>query len=175
VNYTHLLQELNKASSFDLHRLRVAIDHEIESPARIIAIKQKLRIGMDISFFCDKRNQLVPATLLKCHQKRALVVDKEGGQSYNMPYYMLNVDHVDTDIYQTSSSESLTANNLKIGERVGFKREGDSIVGTIVRLNQKTVTINTSTKGQWRVAYAFLYKVYEGEMADAHLILAHEG
>ena len=38
MNYTDLLTELNKASLFDLFRLNVAIDRELENPHRLIAI-----------------------------------------------------------------------------------------------------------------------------------------
>ena len=36
MDYTHLLNELNKATAFDLYRLHVAIGNELENPRRIL-------------------------------------------------------------------------------------------------------------------------------------------
>ena len=51
MDYTHLLEELKTATAFDLHRLHMAIGNELEDPKRILSIRQKLRIGMEINYF----------------------------------------------------------------------------------------------------------------------------
>ena len=76
---------------------------------------------------------------------------------------MLNLDGVDTDINQSNSDNVLTATTLRVGDRVGFKKDGEDIVGIVKRVNQKSVTLVTEQGGQWRVSYSCLYLVYEAE------------
>lgn len=164
MDYTHLLNELNKATSFDLYRLHVAIGNELENPKRILSIKQKLRIGMELSYFYHVENRLVKAKLLEMRQKNVVVLDHEKNKRFVIPYYMLNVDGLDVDIYEAKSTETLTANMLKVGDCVGFNKDAESIVGIIRRINHKTVTLETNSGHQWRVAYSFLYRIYDVEL-----------
>lgn len=163
MDYTHLLNELNKATSFDLYRLHVAIGNELESPKRILSIKQKLRIGMELSYFYHVENRLVKAKLLEMRQKNVVVLDHEKNKRFVIPYYMLNVDGIDVDIYESKNTETLTANTLKVGDCVGFNKDGENIVGIIRRINHKTVTLETKSGHQWRVAYSFLYRIHDAE------------
>lgn len=163
MDYTHLLNELNKATSFDLYRLHVAIGNELENPKRILSIKQKLRIGMELSYFDQVENRLITSKLLEMRQKNAVVLDHEKNKRFVIPYYMLNVDGIDVDIYESNNTETLTANMLKVGDCVGFNKDGESIIGIIKRINHKTITLETNSGHQWRVAYSFLYRVYDVE------------
>lgn len=163
MDYTHLLNELNKASSFDLYRLHVAIGNELENPTRILSIKQKLRIGMDLGYFDHVKNRLVQSKLLEMRQKNAVVLDHEKKQRFIIPYYMLNVEGANTEIYEPKSTGALTANTLKVGDCVGFNKDGENIVGIVKRINHKTATLATNTGHQWRVAYPFLYRIHDVE------------
>lgn len=50
-----------------------------------------------------------------------------------------------------------TMTAFKVGDRVSFQPEcGHEVVGTIVRLNQKSVTVVTAEGAHWRVAPALL-------------------
>lgn len=50
-----------------------------------------------------------------------------------------------------------TMTEFRIGDRVSFQPEcGHEIVGTIVRLNRKSVTVATAEGVQWRVSPALL-------------------
>ena len=65
MDYTTILQELNKASLFDLHRLQSAIYQELINPKRIDEIKSQLKIGQPISYFDPQTNGLIDAVILK--------------------------------------------------------------------------------------------------------------
>lgn len=163
MNYNYLVSELNKATTFDLYRLHVAIGNELEDPKRILEIKTKLRIGMELSYFNHLENRLVKVKLTETRLKNTVVFDYEKKKRFVIPYYMLNIDDADVDISESSNKETLTANMLKVGDCVGFNKDGESIVGNIKRINHKTVTIETATNHQWRVAYSFLYRVHDAE------------
>ena len=170
MDYTQLLKELNQVNSFDLFRLSVAIRHQLEDPKRIAGIKQQLRIGMILSYFDAAENRLINTVLLEKRHKTVLVLDQKSNKKWVLGYYMLNIDGVDVDIYTSKNSDNLTANHVKVGERVGFNKEGEEIVGIIKRINQKTVTLETTSGRSWRVSYDFLYRVHEGETGRSQQI-----
>ncbi len=92
MDYTAILQELNKASLFDLHRLQSAIYQELLNPERIEQIKARLKAGQTISYFDSKSNDLVDAVILKIQITRCLVRNIKDQKCWNLPFYYLNLD-----------------------------------------------------------------------------------
>lgn len=168
MDYTHILNELNKANLFDLYRLHIAIGNELDNPSRLMTVKQKLRLGMDLTYFEPTENRLLKGKLLELRPKKAVILDCEQNRRFVVPYYMLNIDGVETAIHQ--HGDQLTANNLKVGECVGFNKDGKNIVGLIKSLNQNTVTLIVSTGERWRVAYAYLYRIHDAEAVRQQLL-----
>ena len=64
MNYTNLLNELEQASLFDLHRLRVAIGKELDNPDKIRVLKRMLHIDMELSYFDYTKNRLLKDRVL---------------------------------------------------------------------------------------------------------------
>ncbi|MEM7793548.1 MAG: hypothetical protein AAF579_03730 [Cyanobacteria bacterium P01_C01_bin.118] len=57
--------------------------------------------------------------------------------------------------------EGLGRNEVAVGDHVGFfDRDGNERYGNVIRLNQKTVTLDCNNQ-KWRVAYSFLFKVID--------------
>src|SRR6056297_1503517 len=158
MEYTKILNALNEASTFDLYRLQIAIAREIDNPQRIIKIKKSLRLGMETSYFCPEKNALIQVKIMALKRTRVLVEEINNPQKGlgTIPYCMLNISNADTNIY--ANNQKLTANNLSVDEIVGFNHNGNDIIGMIERLNQKTVSLTTTTGAKWRVAYANLYR-----------------
>ena len=77
MDYSHLLEELNTASLFDLYRLSVAIDHQLDNPQRIKDVKSRLKPDMEITFFDNVKNRLVPATVIRLDRTYVLVHSQE--------------------------------------------------------------------------------------------------
>ena len=117
---------------------------------------------MELSFFDSVQNRSVKARLIELRQKNVLVFDLEQQKNFLMPYYMLNVEGIETAIHE--KTHTLTANNLKVGDCVGFNNDGKDIVGIIQRLNQKTATVHTQTGHKWRVSYSYLYRIHDTEI-----------
>jgi hypothetical protein len=167
MDYSSILQELNKASLFDLHRLRSAIYQELQNPNRIKQIKAQLRIGQPISYFDSQTNCLVDAILLKIQITRCLVINIHDQKKWNVPFYYLNLDNVNTDIQPPKNAVGIPKNALKVGDKVGFKdRYNNELFGEVIRLNQKTATIKVNEFSEWRVHYNYLFRIIEGEADD---------
>lgn len=164
MNYTAILQELNKASLFDLHRLQSAIYQELLNPNRIEQIKSQLKVGQSISYFDSQSNCLVDAVILQINRTRCLVRNIKDQKSWNLPFYYLNLDNIDTDIKPNKNVVGIPKNSLKIGEIVGYKdRNNNEQYGKVIRLNPKTATVKINEHCTWLVPYKLLFRVIEGE------------
>jgi hypothetical protein len=138
MDYTSILQELNKASLFDLHRLQSAIYQELLNPERIEQIKARVKAGQTISYFDSKSNNLVDAVILKIQITRCLVRNIKDQKCWNLPFYYLNLDDVDADIQPAKNAVGIPKSSLKIGIRVGFKNKyNNDLFGEVIRLNPK--------------------------------------
>ncbi len=170
MDYSKILEDLKQASSFDLYRLRVAIDHQLETPQRSKEIKRHLKIGQLISYFDNIENRLIEARIIKFKRTRLLVENIYDKRQWNIPFYWINLDRVDTNI-ATSTHMGLEKSQLKVGDTVRFQdRQNNDIYGEIIRLNQKSVTLKTDANVQWRVAYGFLHLVIDGVQGYPNLI-----
>ncbi|MCW5203471.1 hypothetical protein VU11_07240 [Desulfobulbus sp. US2] len=132
--------------------------------------KRYLKPGQKISYFDAQQNREIEAEILKIRRTRVLVQNLHDQAKWTIPLYFVNLDKVETDIIN-SSKEGLDKTQLKVGDMVGFlDKEQNDLHGEIIRLNQKTATIMTSTKGRWRVAYEYLFLIYDIEQTGQYLI-----
>jgi transcription termination factor Rho len=170
MNYSEIIDELNKASLFDLFRLNVAIDKQLDNPEKLNRIKNQLKIDQNISYFDIGENRLIEAKVIKIKRTQVLVRNHHDGQRWNISFYMLNLDHVDTDIH-ASPSQELDKNNLRVGDKVYFKdRDGKEQYGAVYKLNPKTAGVLVGN-AKWRVYYQSLSLIIEGELADKQQLL----
>ncbi|MCP4406763.1 MAG: hypothetical protein GY807_03215 [Gammaproteobacteria bacterium] len=160
MDYSKILEALNEASLFDLYRLQAAINQQLEAPDRLRAVKKHLKPDQTITYFDSGLNRLVEAVVIKVRRTRLLVENKHDGRRWNIPFYFVNLDNVDTDLH--SSGEGITKEQLKVGDRVGFNdRQNQERYGVVTRINPKTATLMVDKNTKWRVAYQFLFPVID--------------
>ena len=53
--------------------------------------------------------------------------------------------------------------NVSIGDIVGFENNGKKIIGSVIKLNPKTVKLITNTQQRWNVNYEYLFAVIDAE------------
>ena len=128
MDYTKILEELNRASLFDLHRLQSAIYQELLNPKRIDQIKAQLKIGQAISYFDHQSNDLIDAVILKIQKTRCLVRNVKDNRNWNLPFYYLNLDEVDADIQPPKNAVGIPKKSLKVGAKVGFKDKNNKLL-----------------------------------------------
>lgn len=166
MNFTETINLLKKATLYDLYRLQVAIQNEMENPARINALRQCFAVGDHISYFNGKTNSLSQAIVQQKKLKYVVVRDLNDNKIWNIPYFMLNLDQKESDI-QPRAREKLSKNHLKVGDFVGFDHDGKQYIGVIGKLNYKTATLTTQDRKQYRVSYGMLFKVIEGDISKS--------
>lgn len=163
MDYETILKALNEASLFELFRLNAAIRTQLDDPAKNIEIKNQLRVGQQLSYFDSEINRLIPATVIEINRTRAVMKDVEGGKSWSIPFYQINIDKQNVDI---KPSVVLDRNTLKVGDHVCFMdKSGHEIYGQVTKLNPKTAGI-LARNVQWRVSYSLLKPVVDGELGE---------
>jgi hypothetical protein len=170
MDYSKIIEALKQATLFDLHRLSVAIHHQLDDPQRNAEIRKRLKPGQTISYFEPTENRLIEAKVIKLKRTRVLVENTHDQQWWTIPMYWVNLDEVNTDI-TFPSRKGLEKSQLRVGDLVGFQdNQNNDVRGEIIRLNQKTATIRTNENTQWRVGYRWLYLVLDEEQGYPHLI-----
>ncbi|OED43091.1 hypothetical protein ACH42_10995 [Endozoicomonas sp. (ex Bugula neritina AB1)] len=175
MNYRDILETLKNASAFDLYRLSCAIDREMDRPEHIVSVQRQIRPGQIIRYFDGSTNREFEARVTKFGRTRLHVEHIEDGRRWRIPYYMVNLGGVDVSVSQHDKNKVITANDLSIGQPIGFyDRENQERSGVVERINQKSVSVRTET-GRWRVAYCYLFPLIEGDTFEvAELISAED-
>ncbi len=161
MDYRQILSELEAASTFELYRLQAAIARVLDDPERIAAIKRQLRPDMEISYFSQADNRLVPARIVAVRKTRAVVEDLETGKGWTIPLCTINLERVEADI--SPGHRGVDRMSLRLGDQVGFNdREGRAISGVVIKLNPKRAKVETP-EAIWNVPYTMLFSVIDGE------------
>ena len=160
MNFSDVLKTLNQASTFELYRMRAALDRVLEEPSRFLAIQAQLRIGQSIEYFDPQANILRRGQVLQFRRKKVVVLDKDDGRRWLIPYAAINLDGTDVEIRERKR-QGLGRNEVAVGDVVGFiDRDQQQRSGRVVRLNEKTVTLSCDEQ-RWRVAYCWLHRVVD--------------
>ena len=169
MNFSDVLKALSQASAFELYRMRAAIDRVLDEPRWLLAIQARLQIGQPVAYFDARANTLRRGQVLELRRKQVVVLDKDDGRRWLIPYVAINVDGADVEIRE-QKQQGLGRNEVAVGEVVGFvDRNQQQRSGRIIRLNDKTVTVHCGQQ-QWRVAYSFLHRVLDSDAIEQNVL-----
>jgi len=161
VNFEDLTTFLKDASLHEIYRVSAALFNELQNPKRIAAVKNSIKVGQTVEFFDGETNITHSGVIVSKDIKYVSIQPKDSLGLWKIPYHMLAVNARPFDF--SSKGKGLNRNQIKVGEIVGFHKDGEEIIGKVERLNQKTVSIITKNNHKWRVAYSYLYSVIDGE------------
>ncbi len=167
MNIQSVFGELESASDFELFRLQQAILKVLDDPDRVQGLRKKIQVGMTVDYFCAERNALIACQVTKLGRSRVSVVEFESQKHWSLPFYYLNLDHVDTDIV-ASKTNGLSKAELAVGQTVGFidPRDNQEHIGHVVKLNPKRVVLAIDTK-QWSVPYSLLFPIFVSQSQES--------
>jgi len=171
MDYSKILQELEEASLFDLYRLNVAINDELNNPQKIAKVKQSIRIGQEITWFDNSTNRLEKAIVEKLSPTRCEIKNLSDGAEWRILYASINIDDVDTSIH-SNQKFGLKKSALSVGDIVSFlDKEHKLQFAKVQKLNPKTAGVITTEGVQWRVSYGALSKSVD---MDAQIVKEKE-
>lgn len=162
MDYSQILHALQSASLFDLYRLRVAIEQQLDNPERVEQVRGRLQPGMTVDYFDEAQNRLVKADVVELNRTRLVVENHSDRKRWSIRFCSVNLDSVPVELHPLSAQQPLDRSLLQVGDLVGFRdRQNRERYGRIHDLNQKTATILTNRGERWRVAYVYLFKVLD--------------
>ncbi|CAK0762190.1 conserved hypothetical protein [Gammaproteobacteria bacterium] len=163
MNFSAILDALNQASAFELFRLRAAIHRKLDDPHWITAITKRLKVGQEVEYFSFQDNAIRHARIIELRRKNILAVDLADNRRWLIDYASINIDGADVQVRE-QSVKGLGRNEVEVGQIVGFvDRNGNERSGHILRLNDKTVTIQIGSL-KWRVSYGLLHRVVDSSL-----------
>jgi hypothetical protein len=164
MDYSAILAALRQASAFDLYRLRWAIDRQLDDPRWIVAVHTRVHRGQPVTFYDPRDNALRQGVVNELRRKH-VVLQMADGHRVLVEYASINLDGVDAQIRE-QPKQGLGRHEVRVGDVVGFQdRHGHPHQGTIIRLNDKTVTLQSETQ-QWRVGYTLLHRLIDGDVSS---------
>jgi len=175
MNYTNIMEELEKASLFDLYRLQHAISNEIDNPNKIKQIKNLLHEGQIVSHYNGRLNKLEDIEIITMNKNNCVVRQLSNDKLWTSPYASINIDNIDIDI-NTNQKTGLTKNQIAIGEILTFiDNDNNQRYAKVIRLNQKSVTLMVNNE-KWRVGYGLLSKNMDidGKVIDEDLVIDYK-
>jgi hypothetical protein len=162
-DYVELIQRCSELSAFQLFRLGISIDQLLADPKRIEQVRKLVRVGDEIDYFDPTKNRCVRAVVRQCKRTRVNVTDIEDGKRWSISYVSINVGGEDVS-HAPADGPGLARSETAVGDIVGFlDKDNCECVGTIVKLNQKTVGIECEDGTKWRVSYQFLFRILDGD------------
>ena len=84
---------------------------------------------------------------------------------WKLSYNLLNIANVTVDIHSNLQA-TLSKQKSKMGDCVGFHKDGEQIAGLVIRLNYKTVSLITKDHRRWRVSYRLLFKIIDADVVS---------
>ena len=156
---------LANASVYDLYCINKRISLLLVDESRIQPIKQSLQVGQIITYFNSKLHKLITATVIEKQIKRVLIEHTSDHKRWWTHYYAINLNYTQlVPPIVKPQCGVLSRSNMSIGDTVGFEHKGDRIIGTVTKLNPKTVELITSASIRWNVHYKYLFAVIDADL-----------
>ncbi|WP_341648036.1 hypothetical protein [Thauera humireducens] len=163
------LEALNRASSLELFHLSTVIERLMSDPSRIVQIRLHLHLGQRVRFVDGKAPgaalQLRSGTVVAMKDTQVTVQDDATRASWTLPYAAIELpaDSRAAPVVPTAKpAQRPTRDDFRVGDRVSFEdRHLQTRIGTIVRINQKTASVDCENEPGWRVSFALLRHVVD--------------
>ena len=161
-----LLEVLQHASNLQLFQLNSVIERMLADPRRIVQVRKDLHMGQTVRFM-DWRDGRMRVGKIIAMKDTQLTVHEEGTRSsWTVPYTAVQPP-VPGAARPAASPEPpppprASRNDFRCGEKVAFEdKHLNTVVGTIVRINQRTASIDPGDGTTWRVGFALLRHVVD--------------
>jgi hypothetical protein len=162
-----LIDALNRASSLELFQLSTIIERMLADPRRIIAVRANLHLGQTVRFLDWRDGQMREAKIVALKDTQVTLHEVGTRREWKLPYAAIEPPAPSAAAPTPSPRVPPPAprpsrNDFRCGEKVAFEdRYLQTQVGTIVRINQRTATIDIGDGTIWRVGFALLRHVVD--------------
>lgn len=165
---SRLLDVLGRASSLELFQLNSVIERMLADPKRIVQVRKDLHLGQTVRFMDWRDGQMRSGKVVAMKDTQATIHEDGTRSSWTVPYTAIEPPMPGATKPAASAPETAPPpplpgrNDFRPGEKVAFEDKYlNTVVGVIVRINQRTATIDAGNGSTWRVGFGFLRHVVD--------------
>jgi hypothetical protein len=173
-----LVVNLPQASTLDLYRLAYICRALYNEPHRVLAVRKELHVGKTVQYFDSTAGTIHTGRIIALRDRDCALEDRERNLRFkSLPYAAIDLTspqseeqvqsqerpsfathHMPDSRAQAPREKLPTKSDFEVGGRVSFEnRDGIMLIGTIIRINQKTASVLVeNTGGHWRISYSLL-------------------
>ena len=163
-----VLDALQNASSLELFQLSTLIERLLADPRRIIAVRKDMNLGQTVRFVDWRDGSLREGKVVAMRDTQVTLQDLRERKEWKLPYAAIEPPLPDPATRpqavapEPPAAPRPTRNDFRCGEKVAFEDKYlQTVVGTIVRINSRTATIDPGDGTQWRVGFSLLRHVLD--------------
>lgn len=164
-----LIDVLNRASSLQLFQLSALIERLLADPRRIIAVRVNMHLGQTVRFVDWRDGSLLEGKVLAMKDTQVTVQDLHERREWKLPYAAIEPPAPNLTARAQAAAAAPppaplkpTRNDFRRGEKVAFEDKYlQTVVGTIVRINDRTASIDPGDGTKWRVGFGLLRHVLD--------------
>jgi hypothetical protein len=163
---SRLLEVLHRASNLELFQLNAVIERMLADPKRIMQVRKELHLGQTVRFMDWRDGQMRTGKVVEFKDKQLTIHEDGTRSSWAVPYAAVEPPPHGAarpdPAPEPPTTLRATRNDFRCGEKVAFEDKYlNTVVGTIVRINQRTATIDFGDGTTWRVGFALLRHVVD--------------
>ena len=163
-----VLDALQNASSLELFQLSTLIERLLADPRRIIAVRKDMNLGQTVRFVDWRDGSLREGKVVAMRATQVTLQDLRERKEWKLPYAAIEPPLPDPATRpqavapEPPAAPRPTRNDFRCGEKVAFEDKYlQTVVGTIVRINSRTATIDPGDGTQWRVGFGLLRHILD--------------
>ena len=163
-----VLEALQQASSLELYQLSTVIERLLADPRRILAVRKNLHLGQTVRFMDWRDGSLREGKVVAMRDTQVTLHELRERREWKLPYAAIEPPQPDPAVHPQAAepeppqAPQPTRDDFRRGEKVAFEDKYlQTVVGTIVRINSRTATIDPGDGIQWRVGFSLLRHVLD--------------
>lgn len=162
-----LIDALNRASSLELFQLSAIIERMLADPRRILAVRTNMNLGQTVRFLDWRDGQMRNGKVVAMKDTQVTLHEEGTRREWKLPYTAVEPPDPSsppaTASVRTAPPQNLpTRGDFLCGEKVSFDDKYlQPQVGIVVRINQRTATVDTGNGHSWRVPFHMLRQVFD--------------
>ena len=161
-----LIDALNRAGSLELFQLSTIIERLLADPRRIIAVRTNMNLGQTVRFLDWRDGQMRNGKVVAMKDTQVTLHEEGTRREWKLPYAAveppLATPQPTAAAPATPPPIKASRNDFRGGEKVSFDDKYlQPQVGTVVRIDQRTATVDTGNGHSWRVPFHMLRHVLD--------------
>jgi len=163
-----ILDALNRASSLELFQLSTLIERLLTDPRRIIAVRTNMHLGQTVRFLDWRDGRMREARVIAMKDTQVTLQELTDRREWKLPYAAVEPPPANATTRTAAAppppptAPKPGRNDFRRGEKVAFEDKYlQTVIGTIVRINERTATIDPGDGTTWRVGFHLLRHVLD--------------